>query len=82
MPDASGSGRHEWRGYASPGTRLSTRDRQHGRPLDLLIASHHLYTIRNIPYDAQDGSITYNRLRQVNQLRRLVDGNGVVTATS
>ena len=41
-----------------------------------------LYPVGHIFDDAQDGPITYRRLRQVHQLCRLVDGNGVMTPSA
>src|SRR5947207_12186486 len=40
------------------------------------------HSVCHVFYDAQDGPIAYRRLWQVNQLRCLVDGNGMMTPTA
>src|SRR3954453_22208807 len=37
------------------------------------------YPVWHVLYDSQDRSIAYRRLRQVNELRRLIDSKGMVT---
>ena len=47
-----------------------------------LIDCMSLYPVWHVLYDSQDGPLTYRRLRQVNQLRRLIYGKGVMTSAT